>query len=182
MTSLVSFVLLPVLMNAVVASDSSAIPKGVTDSDWKQIKTEYERHRHAAVPEGESALKARNFGQQMTARFDGRGFIVQPDSGTWTWGLELQRYGFVGHERPAPRTKPPVANGNRIALERGPLEEWWVNDTRGLEHGFTLRKRPTGSGGQLIFDLGVRGGLRAVVAADGQSVSFVGAVGAAVVN
>ena len=79
--------------------------------------------------------------------------------GAWSWGLEPERYGFPGQERPAYRTKALLANGNRIALERGPLEEWWVNDTRGLEHGFTLRERPVGSGGRLVFDLRTRGGL-----------------------
>ena len=201
MASHVSFILLPadawrrkgvfsggvpaallVLASAVAAFGSSAGSKGVADSDWKQIRAAYERHRHAAVPDGESRWKARNFGQQMTARFDGRGFTVQPDSGAWTWGLELEQYGFPGQEQPAQGTKAPVAEGNRIVLDRGPLEEWWVNDTRGLEHGFTVQRRPTGSGARLVFDLGIRGGPRATVAADGQSVSFAGAGGAAEVN
>ena len=36
----------------------------------------------------------------------------------------------------------PEVNGNRVEYRRGPLVEWYVNDERGLEQGFTLRERP----------------------------------------
>jgi len=42
------------------------------------------------------------------------------------------------------------------------LREWFVNDERGLEHGFTLEQRPSGAQDhmtRLEFDLAVRGGL-----------------------
>jgi trimeric autotransporter adhesin len=56
------------------------------------------------------------------------------------------------------------------------LEEWYVNDTRGLEHGYTLHRRPAldGAGGAapLIFTLAVHGGLCLAVDADGRGVRF----------
>jgi hypothetical protein len=33
-------------------------------------------------------------GQQWTTHFDQRGFLAQPQAGGWSWGLELQSYGF----------------------------------------------------------------------------------------
>ncbi|MCZ6652258.1 MAG: hypothetical protein O7D91_04445, partial [Planctomycetota bacterium] len=77
-----------------------AVPEGLTDSDWKSIRQEYERHRHAAVAvDGE--FRARNPGQQWLTHFDGRGFTVEPaiagvepEAAGWRWGLELQSYGF----------------------------------------------------------------------------------------
>src|SRR5437016_2142271 len=42
------------------------------------------------------------------------------------------------------------------------VEEWFVNDRRGLEHGFTVWQRPAGSGERLMLGLALRGGLRAL--------------------
>ena len=90
------------------------VPEGLLRSDWSAIRAEYEKHRHAAYPvEGQPGVwQARNPGQQWRTRFDGRGFLAQPDGAEWRWGLELQRYGFADQERekaysrPAPSSKP----------------------------------------------------------------------------
>ena len=61
----------------------------------------------------------------------------------WQWGLELQSYGFAGQER-AVQDQPRVnTSGPRVTYDwDGTLQEWFVNDRRGLEHGFTVRERP----------------------------------------
>ena len=40
----------------------------------------------------------------------------------------------------------PTAAGRRVEYRRGALTEWYVNDARGLEQGFTLEERPEGRG------------------------------------
>jgi hypothetical protein len=45
----------------------------------------------------------------------------------------------------------------RVSIERGSLIEWYVNKSRGLEHGFTLRDRPPGRE-ELVFELDLAGG------------------------
>ena len=40
----------------------------------------------------------------------------------------------------------------RVEVRRHGIVEWFVNGPRGLEHGFTVEKRPTG-GGALVFEL-----------------------------
>ena len=72
-------------------------PDGVSLADWTQIRAEYERHRHSAVPDG-AGHKARNPRQQWTVGFDGRGFAVEPDAGGWRWGLELTGHGHRAAE------------------------------------------------------------------------------------
>ncbi|TSA41334.1 MAG: hypothetical protein D4R57_00720 [Verrucomicrobiales bacterium] len=68
------------------------------------------------------------------------------------------------------------------------MSEWFVNDTRGLEHGFTLKERPAQVAtlnpqlSTLNFTLAVRGSLVARVMADGQGVVFCDDSGATVVN
>ena len=46
-----------------------AVPEGLTDSDWKNIRQEYERHRHAAVAV-DGGFRARNPGQQWLTHFE----------------------------------------------------------------------------------------------------------------
>lgn len=76
------------------------------------------------------------------------------------------------------------AHGSSVVYDWGDgLEEWWINDARGLEHGFTLRARPECcDDGPLTFTLAVRGTLRARLAVGDSSVRFENASGAAVID
>lgn len=62
------------------------------------------------------------------------------------------------------------------------MDEWFVNDQWGLEHGFTLHERPTAGTGPMTLWLGVRGGLRPQVQPDGHGVIFRDAQQASVVT
>ena len=136
--------------------------------------------------EGEGgAWQARNPGQQWTTRFDGRGFLTTPQAAEWRWGLALASYGFGDHHTAAGGAPEVRTDGGRLTYRwDGRMEEWFVNDPRGLEHGFVLQERPAGAGdGQpLEVVLAVRGGLRAGLSADGQTVHFRDKAGAPVVN
>src|SRR5437870_89813 len=74
------------------------VPTGLSPSDWTCIRAEYEANRHA-VAAVESGYQARNRGQRWLTSFDGRGFVTSPNSGDWSWGLELVSYGAGGAER-----------------------------------------------------------------------------------
>src|SRR5262245_25447085 len=75
-----------------------SLPAGLSASDWSSIRASYEAGRRALVAV-EGGYQASNPGQQWRACFDGRGFLVRPDAGDWSWGLELASYGDAGHER-----------------------------------------------------------------------------------
>lgn len=152
-------------------------PIAVSESDWTALRAEYERHRHSAVAR-DGGVTARNPGQRWLTRFDDRGFTVRPHAADWTWGLELESFGLAGAMRAAVAASP-AADGNRVRYRRDGLEEWFVNDGKGLEQGFTLAKRPHGEG-LLQIDLSVRGGLTPQLSAG--EVSFVDANGSAVVR
>jgi hypothetical protein len=127
---------------ATAAARPDTVPNDLTASDWSSIRQQYEQHRHRAIAV-DGSHQAHNPGQQWLTRFDGRGFLTRPDTGTWRWGLELQSYGFVGHERAL--TMPPRVStaGSRVTYDwNAVLQEWFVNDQRGLEHGFILLERP----------------------------------------
>ena len=159
-------------------SSAEVVPEGLSTGDWAGIRGAYEAGRHAVRPVG-SEHRAENPGQRWLTRFDGRGFSVQPDAGGWNWGLELVRYGFPGEEREVEGPAGVRAAGQRAVYAwDDTLEEWYQNDTRGLEHGYTVHRRPPQDApGLLGFTLAVRGGLRPEVSADGRDVAFLDADG-----
>ncbi len=157
-----------------------APPEGVATSDWASIRAAYDAGRHEVL-ESEAGLSARNPGQGWQIGFDSRGFLVQPDASEWSWGLELMSYGFEDSELFVGEAACASAAGGRVAYAWDEnLEEWYINDTRGLEHGFTVRERPasgTNERGELTFELLVRGSLTPCVGSDQRDASFLDAQG-----
>ena len=172
-------------------SGHDSVPEGLAPSDWTSIRAAYEAQRHAAFAV-EGGYQARNPGQQWQTKFDARGFSTQPDAGGWQWGLELRSYGFAGQkaEQIEGQAQAVKVEGQRVTYTwDGALEEWFVNDQRGLEHGFTVKERPHAGAvalnsqlSTLNFSLTVRGGLRPELSSDGLAVRFVDADGTTVIN
>jgi len=159
------------------------VPEGLAKSDWTSIRAAYEAGRHAFQPV-EGGWQARNPGQQWTTRFDGSGFLATPRDGGWTWGLELKSYGR-GTQQTQVSGKPAVkAEGPRLSYQwDAAVQEWWVNDPRGLEHGYVIHSRPAGDTTEaLSFLLGTRGSLLPKVRADTKGVEFCDAAGTTVLN
>lgn len=146
-------------------------PEGLASADWAGIRSAHESARHAAQLQQDGKLSARNPGQQWQTEFDGKGFTVSPDHGAWTWGLELTGYG----DRTVPAPAKLSQTGNKIISQRDEnLTEWFINDTRGLEQGWDIRKRPDRSNATapLHLHLRTRGSVSAQVSEQGDSVSF----------
>ena len=121
------------------------VPEGLAKSDWSSIREAYEAGRHAfqPVPGKEGAWQARNPGQQWTTTFEQRGFVAEPQGGGWSWGLELESYGFGENQTPVGGTPAVKTEGQRLSYQwDATVQEWFVNDTCGLEHGFTITQRP----------------------------------------
>jgi hypothetical protein len=153
----------------------------LTTADWRAIRTEYERNQNLVVPERDGHL-ARNSAQQWTTRFDGRGFVVTPESGNWSWGLSLQSFGPSGEQRTAENPVAVSAENDRLTYTWGEgVEEWFHNGPSGLEHGFTLRKSLSPDSGHLRFVLNVEGGLTPRATGSGLGVEFLDAASGAAV-
>ncbi|MEE2888658.1 MAG: hypothetical protein VX951_14610, partial [Planctomycetota bacterium] len=162
---------------AAAPASSKATPEGLTDGQWTSIRAAYEAGRHA-VTKVDGAHQARNPGQGWLTRFEDGGFAVKPDAGAWTWGLELRSYGFVGNEQEVGTPSKVQADGGRMSYRWDALlEEWYLNDTRGLEHGYTLHQRPARKASDaqspLAFTLAVRGGLSPQITDNQRGVRFV---------
>ncbi len=160
-----------------VAEETTAL----SGADRAGLRAAWEDARHAVVA-ADGGFVARSPGQRWTTRFDGRGSTTTPDSGSWSWGLELARFGREGLDRSVVAPLGARAEAARVTYHWGAgIDEWYVNDRRGLEHGFTVRVRPAGEG-PLTVTLAVRGGLRPVTDAMGRGARFVDGAGNAVVT
>lgn len=171
---------------AVFAQSPDKVPEGLASSDWGSIRAAYEAGQHEvrAVVGEKGVFEGKNPGQQWRTRFDGRGFTATPSTGGWTWGLELESYGWAGVEQAVTGTPRANASGTRFTYDwSDSMQEWYLNDQRGLEHGFFIKERPTsGNEAELSFKMKVRGGLRPEISGDARAVNFLDANGATVLN
>ncbi|MEX1024824.1 MAG: FG-GAP repeat protein [Planctomycetota bacterium] len=159
-----------------------AVDDELSSDDWASIRAAYEAKRYEAFAD-DGEYRARNPGQRWTTHFDGRGFTTRPDAGDWTWGLELEAYGWDAAEPVVATSAAVTTNGQRVSYDWDErLTEWYVNDRRGLEHGYTVHARPESASGALVLELAVRGDLLPVVSATGRDVRFVDATGGAVLT
>ena len=101
-----------------------------------------------------------------TVRVDGRG----EDAG-WRVELRLTRWGRLGAAR-AVEAASARSERNLVTLKRGAeLDEWYLNGPLGLEQGFTITRRPAGSGA-LVLEMSLSGTLEPRLAQDGQAVTL----------
>lgn len=86
---------------------------------------------------------AANPGHHLTIGFTKEATVVTTREGSVRWR-------FAGYGRGNRISDLPcsimTAKANRLSYHRGALTEWYVNDERGLEQGFTAARRPRGSG------------------------------------
>jgi len=109
---------------------------------------------------------------------------ARPAAADWTVGLRLAAYG-AGDVLTPVSAVAPRAEGARVEFQYGEspegapaLTEWYVNEARGLEHGFTLAVAPAGAG-PVTLELAVAGELRPILQPDGQAVELRAPDGAA---
>ena len=149
------------------APPAPELPAGLSSKDWRQIRSHLEQASYHVV-RGASSLdqvaaatfEANNRRHKMRTVFDRESVRVIPTDGTaWEWGLKLRAYGYEGSTR-APQGAELVTADNRLEYRRGDLVEWYINDGRGLEQGFTLSEQPGERGDRdLLIELEFAGSL-----------------------
>jgi hypothetical protein len=151
--------------------------------DWSGIREAYQESRHA-IRQLDTGFSAFNPGQRWVSQFDGRGFTTTPLESGWTWGLQLEAYGFEGvMTKITASASGATADGGQLTYDWDPcVDEWYKNDERGLEHGYTVHHRPLGAKGlpdeRLRLVLSVRGELTPELIDAGRGVRFLDSSGA----
>ena len=131
---------------AMSLSNQDAIPEGLTQTEWGKIRASIERYVYQVHKDTRTGVyRAPNHTHDFDATFSGEGFDVRPrkEGKLWNWGLRLNQYGYGADLRSVPETDRIITKDNRIEYHRGDMVEWYINDHRGLEQGFTLKARPS---------------------------------------
>jgi hypothetical protein len=161
------------------------LPAALSSREWQSIRAAYEANRHAVQQSAEQpgSYRARNPSQQWLSAFNADGVSISPDHGRWQFGLRLARWGHAGKEQQAAPLVGIDAHGQRTVYRYADgLDEWFVNDQRGLEHGFTVHTPPAGYGDSLRFALDIAGELVPRLAANRRDLAWLDAQGNAALD
>jgi 6-phosphogluconolactonase (cycloisomerase 2 family) len=129
-----------------------------------------------AVRASTGAVSLHNSAQGLSATLE-RGAIALSGNHGLSLGLAALSLGRAGTLAPVSALGAAQVTHNRIVFSSAAISEWFVNGPRGLEQGFTLARRPAGSG-SLEISQQLSGDLSARVSASGHEVSFSSAAGA----
>ena len=145
------------------------------DNPKQQWRTRFTSAGVAITPAKPPARGSRTPSADAPATETGSGTRALPAAEDWTFGLRLAAYG-AGDALAQMPAATPSAEGARVEFRHGgshagapALTEWYVNEARGLEHGFTLAAAPDGAG-PVTLELAVTGGLMPALEPDGLAV------------
>ncbi|NLD38164.1 MAG: hypothetical protein GX654_14965 [Desulfatiglans sp.] len=179
----------------VIKEKTVELPAG-TDADWWQrvqqkiIKSEYwVAEKNKTDNQGyKTEYHAMNRAHNLRTYFTPDGIRVTPgtDNPDWEWGFSLMGFGLKGDIRPVEPGKISK-DMNRVEYQRGEnLTEWYINDEKGLEQGFTIEApfvtHKSGAGNILVLELGIIGNLTGEIDESGDNIKFGKPGEASVVN
>ena len=124
------FLVMPITLQA----DSNAqVPPGLREA-YQQARQQIEVIEEKGKPAHWRALNTTN---HMSVDFDGKSIVVRSLKDDWSFSMELTQLGAPDQLKSV--NKPSVhVKGIRLTYDRGHIKEWYINDPKGLEQGFTL--------------------------------------------
>ncbi len=189
-----NILILALLVPALTGAAGPAPEK--VDDDWlsnvqRQI-AEGEYHvtwqDRTVLADLDEAWHAPNRSHNLRTYFTDEGIRVVPrtaSESSWEWSLSLIGY---GRGETVSTVEEPILSPdeNRINYDRGDIVEWYINDRRGLEQGFTLAEPPEVSerdeDERAFLALALGGTLSPVISTDGQAIDFAAPGGAKVLH
>jgi hypothetical protein len=184
------------------------LPSAATADWWTTVQADirqseyhitWQEHAHLADQAwAAGAYQAPNRAHNLRTTFTPQGIRVIPrvfagETPPWEWGLTLIGYGtasttFSTYDNRVHALGQATlqSKANRIEYRRDLLTEWYVNDERGLEQGFTLHEPPLGlrhaPGENISLHLALRGDLTPHLAAGAEAIEFITSGGVAVLQ
>ncbi|MFG0318391.1 MAG: integrin alpha [Planctomycetota bacterium JB042] len=158
-------ILLVVALGSLPAEAGPPAPPADPSSEWLDaVQDDIRRAEYDVTSAGERAHRATNRAQRFDVRFSADGLRIAPGPGSdrdFEWRLSLRGLGR-GDALETVSSPELAVEGNRVEYRRGDVVEWYVNDARGVEQGFTLSRRPGGAAdARVVVDLAVSGPLAA---------------------
>jgi hypothetical protein len=171
------------------------LPHGATSNWLAQVKENIRQAEYnitwqtkTPLPDLKEAYHAPNRAQNLRTYFTPTGICMiqrTQNSSNWQWDLTLTGYGYTGAVKPVANAKL-LTNENRIEYQRDSLTEWYVNDQKGLEQGFTLTAPPELPGrqeqAQIVLEMKVAGNLIGQLTDNGSAVKFSTSGGKEIIN
>ena len=185
-----SIALLP--QGARAGGDPAPPVAGRPASVQRQIAAEEYRvswQGRTGLEEPDAAWQAPNRAHGFRTYFTGEGIRLVPrteSEPSWSWELQLTGYGRGTLVWPVTGAEPRP-EGSRVDYWRGRIVEWYVNEPRGLEQGFTLWAPPEDAGPAgaepattvapgrpraAYLELALSGTLQPAPGGDGQAIDF----------
>ena len=163
------------------------LPAAASGDWWSQVQrniaaSEYHAvwQEHTLLEDGAAAWQAANRAHNLRTYFTSDGVRVIPrdseETPAWRWGLELLAAGWAGQAESVARAEIQT-DGGRVEYRRGALTEWYINNEKGLEQGFTFLQAPAGDGETLEMQVRLHGNLDAGFHAGAQRIDFTTADG-----
>ncbi len=157
------------------------LPQGIVESLQESLERDAymirPTTREAGADSDDLLYVAANPLHAMGVTFSGAGLEVSPTASgerPWRWAIELTGYGRGGSLLPVTIAKR-VAQESRIEYRRGSIVEWYINNPRGVEQGFTVLSMPergANTSAPLHLELSVSGGLVPALKDEDQGIEF----------
>ncbi len=124
--------------------------------NWKMLMLDASgRKGYFALKEEDSSIETWSFyngtNSLMSYISQEKGWTLMPETGEWRWN-----YLFKGLDRGGERAKDAQNAGisvveSKVTMDRGGgVEEWYNNDFRGIEQGFTIKDKVAGEGSLIL--------------------------------
>ncbi|MFN0243772.1 MAG: integrin alpha [Planctomycetota bacterium] len=151
LTSAFAFALITVgaVQAAAPSPTTTQTSDGLERSGWfadVSAALERDEYRFSSVQDEAGAWSAPNRAHAFQIRVSKSGIEVAPrnaEASEWKLKLATTSFGRADHACELSAATVTVAQ-ERVELDHGPLVEWFVNDERGLEQGWTIASRPNG--------------------------------------
>jgi hypothetical protein len=152
------------------------ITEGLSVNEYDDIQDRLQESRYyptrSHTVQGYMASNPRH---QWGITYDEGAVLVNPSSGRhWSWLLTPASYGYRGNMAPMTDNPEVIVNENNIEfVYNRDLTCWYINDEKGLEHGFTINAPPQPrTNDYLLFEMSLQTSLTSKTINEGENIAF----------
>jgi FG-GAP repeat/FlgD Ig-like domain/FG-GAP-like repeat len=158
-----------------------------SDESWQTDVLSRLAQQEYLASQDEHGLQAPNRAHNLRTHFRDGGIDVVPrqskdEADSWQFAWRTSRWGRFGRLATVNAAATvPRANGARVTYSHAGLDEWYENKKEGLEQGFTIHERPSGSG-PLVVAGQLGGGLSPLLTREEEAIDLLDEHGARVLR